>query len=121
MPVRKSLVTTFWLALSLALLASVPVTPIRTQEFVTVSSQPNCLRRNFALPPGQSKTGLTASMATDVVLQMKALPPENEEQDRVDALDKPRVPFLIPCSFRKVFDRQLIAPRPILSLYPLRC
>lgn len=121
MPDRKSLVATFWLASSLAILASVPVAPVQTQGFVTLTSQPNCLRRNFALPPDQPTTSFSASMATDAVLHMKALPPEDEEQDRVDALDEPRVSFLIPCSFRKVLDRQLIAPRSILSLYPLRC
>jgi hypothetical protein len=36
-------------------------------------------------------------------------------------MEEPRVSFLIPWSFRKVPDRQSIAPRSILSLYPLRC
>lgn len=121
MPDRKSLVSTLWLTSSLALLASVLVAPIRTSGFITVSSRPDCLRRNVAPPPGQSTTRLSAAMATDVVLQVNALPSENEEQDWADALDEPRVSFLIPCSFREVPDRQLIAPRSILSLYPLRC
>ncbi|MBV8265463.1 MAG: hypothetical protein JO252_03870 [Planctomycetaceae bacterium] len=121
MPDRKSLVSTLWLTSSLALLASVLVAPIRTSGFITVSSRPDCLRRNVAPPPGQSTTRLSAAMATDAVLQVNALPSENEEQDRADALDEPRVSFLIPCSFREVPDRQLIAPRSILSLYPLRC
>jgi hypothetical protein len=60
-------------------------------------------------------------MATEPVLQGNALPSEDEEQDGADALDEPRVAFLIPSSFRKVPDRQSIAPRSILSLYPLRC
>jgi hypothetical protein len=62
-------------------------------------------------------------MATDAILQVNALPSDNEEeeQDRAVALDEPRVSFLIPCSFRKVPDRQLIAPRSILSFQPLRC
>ena len=60
-------------------------------------------------------------MATDAVLQVNALPSEDEEQDRFDALDEPRVSFLIPHSFPKVPDSQLIAPHSILSLYPLRC
>ena len=60
-------------------------------------------------------------MPTDAVLEVDALPSESEERERADALDEPRVSFLIPCSFRKVSDRQLIAPRSILSLYPLRC
>jgi hypothetical protein len=121
MPDRKSLVSTLWLTSSLALLASVLVAPIRTSGFVTVSSRPDCLRRNFALFPGQPTTCLSAAMTTDVVLLVNALPSENEEQDGADALDEPRVSFLIPCSFRKVPDRHLIAPRSLLSLYPLRC
>ena len=104
-----------------ALLASVVVTPDPDVGFVAVSSRPDCLRRNFAPPPGQPTTRLSAAMATDAVLQVNALPSQNEEQDRADPLDDPRVSFLIPCSFRKVPDRQLIAPRSILSLYPLRC
>jgi hypothetical protein len=120
-PDRKSLVFTLWLTSSLALLASVLVAPIRTPGFLTVSSWPDCLGCNSALPPGQPTTRLSAAMATDVVLQVNALPSENEEQDRADALDEPRVSFLIPCSFCKVPDRQSIAPRSILSHYPLRC
>jgi hypothetical protein len=112
MPDRKSLVSTLLLTSSLALL---------TSGFVTVSSRPDCLRRNFALTVGQPTTFLCAAMATDAVLQMKALLSEDEEQDRADPLDEPRVSFLIPCSFRKNPDRQLIAPRSNLSLYPLRC
>ena len=111
MPDRKSLVSTLWLASSLALLASVLVEPIRTSAFVSVSSRPDCVRRNFALPPGQPTTRVGAAMATDDVLQVNALPSENEEQDGADPLDEPRVSFLIPSSFRKVPDRQLTGPR----------
>jgi hypothetical protein len=59
-------------------------------------------------------------MATDAVLQVKALPSEDEEQDRDHPLNDPRVSFLIPCSFRKVTDGQVSAPHSILSRYPLR-
>ena len=121
MPDRKSLVSALWLTSSLALLASVPAAPIRTSGFAAVSSQPDGLSRNFALPPVQPTNRLSAAKATDAVLEVEALPSESEEQDRADSLDEPRVSFLIPCSFRKVPDRQLIAPRSILSLYPLRC
>jgi hypothetical protein len=121
MPDRKSLVSTLWLTSSLALLASVLVVPIRTSGFVTVSSRSDCLGRYFAPPPAQPTTRLSAATATDAVVRVNALPSENEEQDRADALDEPRVSFLIPCSFRKVPDRQSIVPRSILSLYPLRC
>jgi len=119
---RKSRVFTLWLTSSLALLASVLVAPIRASGFVTISSRPDCLRRNLALPAGQPTTRLTAAaMATDTVLHLTALPSENEEQDPADALNEPRASFLIPCSFPKAPDRQLIAPRSIPSLYPLRC
>ena len=60
-------------------------------------------------------------MAKDAVLRVIALASEDEEQDQVDALDEPRVSFLIPCSFRKIRDSRLIASRSIPSLYPLRC
>jgi hypothetical protein len=121
MPDRKSLVSMLWLTLSLALLAPVLFAPVRTSGSVSVSSRLDCLPRNFALPPGQPTTRLVVAMATDAVLDVNALRSENEEQDGADALDEPRVSFLIPCSFCKVPDRQSIAPRSILSLYPLRC
>jgi len=121
MPDRKSFVCTLWLTCSLALLAGVLVAPIRTSEFVSVSSRPDCLRRDLPLSPGQPTTCLSKAMGTDAVLEVDALPSENEERDRADGLDEPRISSLIPCSFRKVPNRQLIAPRSILSLYPLRC
>ncbi|WP_237722694.1 hypothetical protein [Singulisphaera acidiphila] len=136
MPNRKSLVSTFLITSLLALLAGILVGPIRTPGFATVSSRPDCLCHNLALPTGQPKACLRAVIATDVVLQMNACPSKNEKQDRADALDKapeneeqewadvrdePRIFFLLPGSFRKVPDRQLIAPPSIFSLCPLRC
>ncbi|WP_406695624.1 hypothetical protein V5E97_31905 [Singulisphaera sp. Ch08] len=136
MPNRNRLISTLLITPLLVLLAGVLVGPIRTSGFVTVSSRPDCLRRNLALAPGQPKAHLSATMATDVVLQVNACPSENEEQVRADARDKaseneeqdwavawdqPRISFLIPCYFRKLSDRQLIAPPSILSLCPLRC
>ncbi len=122
MPDRRSLIPTLLVTCALALLASVVVAPIRTSGFVSVSSRVDCLRRNFALPECQPPARLTTGRATDTVLEVNALPAENEEQqDRADALDEPRVTFLLPYSFRKIPDRQLFAPRSILSLYPLRC
>jgi hypothetical protein len=120
MPDCKSLVSTLLLTSSLTLLASVLVAPIRTSGFAAASSQPDC-HRNSPLSPGQPTARLSAATDTDAAPEVNALFPENEEQDGADALDEPRVAFLIPCSFRNVPDRQLIAPRSILSLYPLRC
>jgi hypothetical protein len=110
-----------WLSSSLAMLASVLVAPIRTSEFISVFSLSDCVRCNVAVPPGQPTARLKAAMATDAVPQVNALPSENEEQDRADPLDEPRVSVLIPCSFRKLPDRQFVAGRWILSRYPLRC
>ena len=121
MPNRKGLISALWLTSALALLASVLVAPIRTAGFVTVSSRPDCLRRNFALPPGQQTTRLASSTAADAVPLVKALPSEEEEQERADAPDEARVSRFLPASFRKVADRRSAAPRPVLSLYPLRC
>ena len=122
MPDRKSLVSMLCVTSSLALLVLVLVAPIRTSGFVTVSSRPDCLRRNFALPPGQPTARLNPATATDTDLPVNALPSEDdEEQDRADALDDPRVSVLITCSFRKLPARLPIAPRSIPSLYPLRC
>jgi hypothetical protein len=118
---RKCLVFTLWLTSSLGLLASVLIAPIRTVGFVSVSSRPDCPRPNFALPPDQPTTHLSAAMAPDDVLRVNALPSEDEEQDWADPLANLRVSFLIPRPFRKLPDRDLIAPRAILSHYPLRC
>ncbi len=121
MPDRKSLVFTLWLTTSLALLASVQVAPIRVSGFVGVSSATECQLSDFDQSPGQTTTHFSAAIATDAVLQVNALPSENVEQDRADTREVPRVSFLIPQSFRDDHDRQLIFPRSILSLYPLRC
>lgn len=148
---RKSLVSMLWLVSSLTLLASVLVVPMRTSGLVTVSSRPICLWRSFAQLMGQPNARLNSAMATDPTLQVNVLPsenegqvlavalseppaneehvravtldepPKNEEKDWADAFDEPRVSFLLPCSFRKVPDRQLIAPPSIISLCPLRC
>ena len=118
---RNRLVPTFWLASALVVLASVLMTPIRTSGSVTGSPRHDCLCRDLALPSGPTTPHLGAPLTTDAVNRVNALPAEDEEQDRADALDEPRVSFLIPCSFRKVPGRQSIAPRTLLSLYPLRC
>ena len=122
MPDRQGRVSTLWLTSSLALLASVLVAPIRTSGFVSVSSRSDCVRENCAISPGQGTSLLSAAMAIDAVLEVNGLLSEDdEEQDRADALNEPRVSFLLPGSFRNVADPQLTAPQSILSLYPLRC
>jgi hypothetical protein len=120
MPDRKGLVSTLWLTSTLALLAAVLAAPSRTSGSVSVSSRPDCHRRNFGLPTRHS-THLSGEAATDALQDVKAFLSENEEQDRDDALNELRFSFLMPWSFRKVRDRELIPPPSILSLYPLRC
>ena len=120
MPDRKPLVSTLWFTSALALLSSVLGAPIPMSGFATVSTRPDYVCRDFAPASGQPTTGISAAMATNAVLQVKALPSEDEEQDRDHPLNGPRVSFLIPCSFLKVPDRQLTAPHSILSRYPLR-
>ena len=121
MPDRQSFGSTLWVTLSLVVLATVLVASFRTAACVTISSRPDCLRHNFALPLGQPTTCLSAALNADAVLQVNDLPAENEEQDRVDVRDEPRLTFLIPSSLCKMSHCQLTAPRSILSLYPLRC
>jgi hypothetical protein len=121
MPDRKRLLSTLRLAFALALLALVVVASIQLSGLETVSSRPDGRRSDFTLPPGRSTACLDAATATDVDRKMKAFSSENEEEEGADALIEPRVSFLNLCSFRKVPDYQLIAPRSILSLYPLRC
>jgi hypothetical protein len=97
------------------------VEPTPTSGFATVSSRPDYVRRSFAMPSSQPTTRVGAALVTDDLLQLKALRSENEEQDEADPLEEPRFSFLMPSSFRKVPDRELTAPRGILSVYPLRC
>ena len=120
MPDRSNLAATFWLASSLALLASVLVAPTRA-SVVIVSSQSDCLRRNCTPSHGRPTPCLRAAVPTDDVPPVNALPAENEEQERADALDEPRVSLPIACSRRQVVDRRLITPRSIPPSYPLRC
>ena len=121
MPNRKCLVSTLWLTTSLALLASVLVAPIRTPAFTTVSSRPDCLRRNFARPPGQPTTLLGEATTMSLILEANALSSEDEEQNRDNPQGESRVPLRTPGSFRKIPDHQLSALGSIDSLYPLRC
>jgi len=105
----------------LALLALMPVMPIRLAGFLPLSSRPDCSHSDFTLPPGQPAASLGATTATDAAWKMKALSSENEEEERVDALDESRVSFLNLSSSRKVPARQFITRLSIASLYPLRC
>ena len=125
---RKSLAFTLWLLTSLAMLASMLVTPVRSLGFVAASCSPDAHRGDFALPATQDPFCFIPAIGIDrpapaieAALRVIALPFEDEEQDRAAARDEPRVFVLIPCSFRKVIDSKSIAPRPVDSLYPLRC
>jgi hypothetical protein len=121
---RKRFGSTFWLRASLTLLAiaaSLLVAPKQTWGGVALTSMPDCLRANFARRTVESTTLSSVYSAPDAVLQLKAIAPEDEEQNGEFALGESRLSFLMPWCFRKVTDRRLIAPSSILSLYHLRC
>jgi hypothetical protein len=121
MPDRKNLVTILCVASSLGLLASVLVAPIRTSEFLAVSSRIESLFRNEVPASSESTPRFHVAVETDAVPRISALPSEPEEQDRADALGEPHITFRIPCSFLKISYRKSLPPSTILSLYPLRC
>lgn len=121
MPDRTRLASPIRLISSLPLLVLVLITLVGTAGPAAGSYPPDRFRRDLALVHSQPTPQLDSVTASDPVLEMNALAVENEEQDRADVLDEPRFSFVIPCSLRKALDRRLIAPRSILSLYPLRC
>ena len=121
MPARKSLVSTFWVMSTLALLASILSSPIRTSGLVTVTSRADCFSRDRAFPPAQPTTRISSATSTDADPPVSALMIENEEQDWIDALDRPQVSCLVVGYYRKLLDPPFIALRSVLSLYPLRC
>ena len=121
MPGRKCLVYTLWLLPSLMLLAWVLVAPTWKSGLVAVSSQPDCQHKTLDGPQAEPSSHLRAGTAGDDATRVDALACEDEEQDRVDALNEPRASFLITRSFRKLTARQSILPRSILSHYPIRC
>jgi len=121
MPECKRLVFTFWLMSALALLVAVLIAPFRTSGFAKVSSGSHFMHRSFAIPSYEPVAFWSVGIGNEAVDEGTALPSEDEELERADALDEPQVSFLIPVCFRKVPDRQLIAPCSVLSLYPLRC
>lgn len=121
MPGRKSLIDTLWLLFSLAFLAWVLIAPNRNCGWVAVSSRPNCHRGDFARPQVEPTAHLRVGMADDAVPDGNALAWEDEEQDRVEALNEPRASLLITGSLRKVLTHRVISPCSILSHYPIRC
>ena len=118
---QKSLVFTLGLVALVLLLVTVPSRPIRTSEFDAVSFERDGVRHNIAVRSSQSKPHLCAGTGAGAVLEVNALRSENDEEDRVDAVDERRISFSVPCCFRTISDHQLIVPRSIISLYPLRC
>jgi hypothetical protein len=122
MPSRQGLTSRLWLTTTLVLLVSVVISPLRIPGLAPVSSHLHRFRRNIALTPIQFRITICAPKSTDSAPQVKAILYDNEEEeDRVDALDERRVSHEIPHFFRKVSNRPLIARRSILSRYPLRC
>ena len=121
MPGRKSLVYSLWLLSLLALLAWVQLEPTRKSGLATVSSRPDYHLNHFDPTKAKPTAYLRAGMADDADLEGSALACEDEEQDRVDVPNEPRVSLLVSCSFRKAAARPVISPPSILSHYPIRC
>lgn len=117
MPARKSLISTLWLTSLLAIVLAAPV------WMSAIAPRPAGMLHDLALLTVHSTPQFSAAVTTDAVLHVSALLSEDEEQEQdwADALSEPCVPFLSPCAFRKIFDRPPIAPRSILSHYPIRC
>ena len=118
---RTRFISTLWLTCSLALLACVVVAQILPWGSVTASPRFDSLRRNFVPAPCPTTACLSSSLADDDVQQVDALDSDDDELDPAVALCEDQVTFLLPCSFRKIADRPVIAPPSILSYYPLRC
>jgi len=76
---------------------------------------------DFSLLPGQPTAFLSAAMATEAVWKLKALLPENEEEEKAGALEGSGLSYLSPTSLHDFPDRQVITAHRVLSLYPLRC
>jgi len=121
MPDRKRLGTILGIASTLVLLAFVLVASARVSRFVAASSRPDTSRSHLTLPPAEPTIYLSEATDTDSVPNLKALTSEDKEEDGADALIEPRASLLSLCSFREVPERQLVVPRSIPSLYPLRC
>ena len=67
-------------ASALALLVAVMTSQIRPSRSTCVPSQPECLRRNFAIPSSHSTRPSAASVSPRAV-PVKALPSENNEKE----------------------------------------
>ena len=70
---------------SLALLASMLVAPIRTSGFVSVSCRPDCLRRNFAVPPSNLTARFLGTPA--VKTRARSSPSTRKRKQRDDEQD----------------------------------
>ena len=119
MPDRKTPFPMFWPGPVLALLAWVLIAP--TWPTGAGPARVSCAVMSFCPPANPQATSLGAAIPIDTLPQVNALPSEGEEQDQVDAPGEARLSFQIPGSFRTVAPLRLIVPRPIPSLYPLRC
>lgn len=121
MPGRKSHVSKLWLASSLALLALVLSAPVRSLKATTDTSQADCLSHDLAVLPGQPTTPLGLTTAADALPHVPVVLSDSGKKAEADAVEEAPVRLASPFTSCKVFTRQLISPRPILSRYPLRC
>ena len=107
------------IASALALLLAVMTSPIRPSSAAGGYPRPDCLRRNFAIPPTHS-TRLSVTSVTSLSGRVKALRSESEEEVSRTAsppcspFDSPPPPVSFPLG-------DLTAFVLIRSTRPLRC
>lgn len=117
---RKRIRITLGIAFSLTLLALVSIASVRALRSVPDLPRPDSPHSAFALVSGLPTPYLSAELATHAVQTLKALPCEDDEEEKSEAPVELRVSFRGPGSFREVSERESIAPPSILSRYPLR-
>ncbi len=105
-------------ASALALLVAVMTSPIRPSNLARALSRPDCLRRNFAIPPTHSTRPSAMSIASPSA-RIKAVLSEEEEKtggttcSACCSSDLPRMPSLKPPAWGPASFGLLQAPRPL--------
>jgi hypothetical protein len=106
-------------ASALALLLAVMTSPIRPVDTLRTCSPPNCLRRNFAIPPTHTARHFL-KLATLGASLVKAVRSENEEE-KLSRASRPAWYFFGLLPSPNASSSKLITPGLIRVSQPLRC
>jgi hypothetical protein len=121
---HKRLVATLWFVSSLALVASVPVGPMRTSGFGTVSPHYGCLNESLVVCPSQM-AGLTATRdgknARPVVALYSEEEERDDEQESAGILPNVLLRLTPPRSFSRIAHHSFVASYLKQADSPLRC